>query len=125
MDFTPDNDLRRRTGAALVFHVCDVSLALSASGQLEPGKSYYWDASFDWSSVAKRTLWLSVPANNAATGAPTISGNARSGQTLTAATSGIADADGLGGVTFTWQWLRVGADGTEAVIEGRARLLTR
>ena len=90
------------------------------SGPRATGAAYEWETSFNWSSVTKRTLWLSVPANNTATGAPTISGNARSGQTLTAATNGIADADDLGGATFAYEWLRVGADGTEAVIAGAA-----
>ena len=46
-----------------------------------------------------------APANTPATGAPTISGAAQVGETLTAATSGIADADGLSGATFSYQWL--------------------
>ena len=44
-------------------------------------------------------------ANSPATGAPTISGTAQAGETLTADTLGIADSDGLGGVTFAYQWL--------------------
>ena len=51
-----------------------------------------------------------VPANTAASGAPTISGTARVGQTLTAATSGIMDGDGLTRATYTYQWRRVDAD---------------
>ena len=43
--------------------------------------------------------------NSPATGAPTIGGTAQVGQTLTASTSGIADADGLTGATFSYQWL--------------------
>ena len=43
--------------------------------------------------------------NTPATGAPTISGTAQSGATLTANTSGIADEDGLDNATFTYQWL--------------------
>ena len=46
-----------------------------------------------------------VVANSPATGAPTMSGTAQAGETLTADTSGIADSDGLGGVTFAYQWL--------------------
>ena len=115
---TLSTDLAPWHQAALALHVCDVSLAWSAVKPRRPGDRYGWVSSFNWSSVAKRTLWLSVPANNAATGAPTVSGSARSGQTLTAAASGIADADGLGGATFAYEWLRVGADGTEAVIPG-------
>ena len=50
-------------------------------------------------------------ANNPATGAPTINnGTAQVGETLTALTSGISDADGLVSATFTYQWL---ADDTE------------
>ena len=48
--------------------------------------------------------------NNLATGAPTITGTAQVGQTLTADTSGIADADGLANATFSYQWL---ADDTD------------
>ena len=44
-------------------------------------------------------------ANSPASGAPTISGTAQVGETLTAGTSGIADANGLSGVTFSYQWL--------------------
>ena len=54
------------------------------------------------------------PAQNTpATGAPGITGTARVGETLTADTSSIADADGLDNATFSYQWL---ADG--AVISG-------
>ena len=42
---------------------------------------------------------------NPATGAPTISGTAEVGETLTAGTSGISDADGLTNAVFTYQWL--------------------
>ena len=44
-------------------------------------------------------------ANSPATGAPTISGTAQVGHTLTADTSGITDADGLTDVTYSYQWL--------------------
>ena len=43
--------------------------------------------------------------NSAATGAPTISGTAQVGDSLTADTSGIADADGLTSATFAYRWL--------------------
>ena len=48
--------------------------------------------------------------NSPATGAPVISGTAQVGQTLTAGITGIADADGLSGESFTYQW--VSNDGT-------------
>ena len=48
--------------------------------------------------------------NSPATGIPTIEGTPHVNQTLTADTSGIADADGLTNPTFTYQWTRT--DGT-------------
>ena len=42
---------------------------------------------------------------NAPAGAPTISGMVEVGETLAADTSGISDADGLTGVTFSYQWV--------------------
>ena len=51
------------------------------------------------------------PVNTPPTGLPTISGTARVGETLTASETGIADADGLSGATFDWQW--ISNDGTE------------
>ena len=43
--------------------------------------------------------------NSPATGAPAIGGTAQVGETLTADTSGIADADGFTNAAFTYQWL--------------------
>ena len=50
------------------------------------------------------------PANNEATGKPTISGTVQVGQSLAADTTAIADADGLSGATFSYQWLADDAD---------------
>ena len=63
-------------------------------------------------STDAHTMTISVTAvNDPATGAPTITGDARVGETLTASTGGIADPDGLPG-SFTYQWKRFSADGT-------------
>ena len=51
-----------------------------------------------------------VAPNFPATGAPTITGTAEMGETLTADTSGIVDIDGLDNVSFSYQWIR--SDGT-------------
>ena len=48
--------------------------------------------------------------NSAATGAPTIGGTVQVGQTLTASTSGFADADGLTNASYSYQW--IANDGT-------------
>ena len=51
-------------------------------------------------------------ANTPATGVPTVSGTAQVGETLTADTSSVADADGLTNVSYAYQWIRTdgGAD---------------
>ena len=54
---------------------------------------------------SERTAVVSARPSRPATGAPTITGTAQVGETLTADTSGIADADGLTGATFSYQWL--------------------
>ena len=61
-------------------------------------------------STATDAVSAAPTPNSPATGAPTISGTAQVGQTLTADTSGIADADGLANATFSYQWL---ADDTD------------
>ena len=57
-----------------------------------------------------------VVVNNPATGAPTITGTAQVGQTLTAATTAIMDDDGLTTPGYTYQWIRVATDNTETNI---------
>ena len=59
---------------------------------------------------ASVTVTVTVTVNRPATGAPTISGTAQVGQTLTASTSAITDPDGLTNVSYSYQWL---ADHTE------------
>ena len=48
--------------------------------------------------------------NSPATGAPAITGTAQAGETLTANTSGVADADGLTNATYSFQWLADNAE---------------
>ena len=59
---------------------------------------------------------VSAAPNTLATGAPTITGTAQVGQTLTAGTTAIMDADGLTSVSYTYQWIRVATDNTETNI---------
>ena len=64
-------------------------------------------------SVATEPVGFAVQqqiVNTPATGQPTISGTVQVGETLTADTSGIADADGLTNVSYSYQWLADGAD---------------
>ena len=63
--------------------------------------------------TSERSRWCHIDtqappepaANSPATGAPTITGTVQMGETLTANTSGIADADGLSNVQYEYQWL--------------------
>ena len=61
-------------------------------------------------SAATDAVAAAPAANSPATGAPTISGTAQVGETLTANTSGVADADGLGSVQYEYQWLADDSD---------------
>ena len=58
-----------------------------------------------------------APADRAATGKPTISGTLRVTEIVTASTSSIRDSDGVSGVTFEYQWVRVDG-GTDIDIPG-------
>ena len=66
--------------------------------------SFTDDAGHDETLTSKATDAVAAAPNNPATGAPTISGTAQVGETLTADTSGVADEDGLDAVTFSYQW---------------------
>ena len=57
-------------------------------------------------------------ANSPATGNPAVTGTARVGQTLSADTSGIADADGLQNATFSHQWVSSDGGVTDSDIPG-------
>ena len=96
---------------ALRLHVCD-TVVYNFSGATTLNASY-WSTTLDWSPpVVTRTVYLSLPANHVATGEPAITGTAQAGQELTADASPIMDTDGLTGVSYSYQWVRVDADGT-------------
>ena len=63
------------------------------------------DAGNAESLTSAATATVAARPNSPATGAPTISGTAQVGETLTAGTSDIADPNGLTGATFTYQWV--------------------
>ena len=62
------------------------------------------------SDVYPSTGTISAVTNTSATGKPTISGTPQVSQTLTTSTSDIADTNGLTGVSWRYQWIRI--DGT-------------
>ena len=63
----------------------------------------YTDAFNKTEQVSSTPTAAVANSNDAPTGGVTISGNATQGQTLTAITSALADADGLGSFTYQWQ----------------------
>ena len=78
--------------------------------------SFTDDASNSETLTSAATATVSAAANTLATGAPTISGTPQVGQTLTASTTTIMDDNGLTGVSYTYQWIRV--DGSDSDISG-------
>ena len=112
-----DANLTTAETAALRLHVCDTTYDFSAADLSISGHSYTFTADLDWSGLSSRTVYLSLPANNAATGKPTITGPGtdpnKVGSTLTAAKGDIADTDGVP-ATLSYQWVRVdGSDETD------------
>ena len=99
---------------ALRLHVCNTPYDFSSAttaGAFEFYEGYRWAVGSNWPPGIERTLRLSLPPNHAATGDPVISGTVQVGEELTAVTTGIMDDDVLDDV-FTYQWVRVDADGT-------------
>ena len=78
--------------------------------------SFTDDANNPETLTSAATAAVAAAANTLATGAPTITGTAQVGQTLTAGTTAIMDADGLTSVSYTYQWIRVATDNTETNI---------
>ena len=83
--------------------------------------SFFWDFEYDRyrfdgieASIGPALTLGDIVANTPATGAPTITGTARVGETLTVDTTAISDADGLDNVGYSYQWLANGADITGA-----------
>ena len=77
----------------------------SATAQEAPDNSATAQEAPDNSATAQE-----APDNSPATGAPVITGTAQVGETLTANTSGVADADGLNNVQYEYRWLADDSD---------------
>ena len=130
-------DLSPAHRAALRLHVCGTAYDFSPDYVFKPEYfvseanefEYVWvhgstDTSglypdhLDWGLLVDRTVYLSLPANTPATGNPTVTGKVQVGRVLTASKGTIADADKLTlaeagevGFGYTYQWVRVDADG--------------
>ena len=75
------------------------------------------DADKQETLTSAATVEVAAKPDTSPTGLPTISGTPQVDQTLTADTSGIADADGLTNVSFEYQWIRSDS-GADADIAG-------
>ena len=69
-------------------------------------------------SLTTESALIVTAANSPATGAPTITGTAQVGETLTASTTGISDSDGLTNATFTYQWIKLDSNLNDSDISG-------
>ena len=117
VDGTDEEDISGENSSTYILVAADLGTTLKVR------VSFTDDASNSETLTSAATAAVSAAANTLATGAPTITGTAQVGQTLTAATTGITDADGLTSPTYTYQWIRV--DGTdEADIAARIRAPT-
>ena len=106
--YIPDRDLRLAfeeavpDAADLTLQVGDLMLAFPAESSGD--NTFIWkDVDVDWEDG--QTLAVRIGSNTRATGAPSISGTVRVGETLTAVTTGITDADGLDNATFSYKWM--------------------
>ncbi len=99
-----DADLSGATGSSYTLTDSDEGKAIKVRA------SFTDDAGNAETLDSDATAAVEARPNSPATGAPAISGTAQVGETLTADTLGIADADGLTNATFSYQWLADDAD---------------
>ena len=103
-DGSTDTDIQDATGSSYTLVSAD------AGQTIQVKVTFTDDADNQESLTSAATAAVAPEPNSPATGLPTISGTASVGDTLTADTSAITDADGLNNATFTYQWIR--NDGT-------------
>ena len=98
-----------------VFNLGGQDFTATAAAEDATQGIYNWPVPAAMAWIDGQAVTVSVElANFAATGEPTISGTAQVGETLTAGIGDIADTDGLPATfpgDYTFQWLRVDADG--------------
>ena len=103
-DGITDTDIREATSATYTLVVDDIGKTITVR------VNYTDDRDFDETLTSAPTAVVEASPNTPATGLPSITGAAEVGETLSVTTSGIQDANGLSGATFSYQW--VSNDGT-------------
>ena len=106
-DGSTDTDIRDATGFSHTLADAD------EGNTIKVRVSFTDDAGNDESLASAATATVAARPNTPATGAPTISGTAQVGETLTADTSSIADAEGLTNVSYSYRWIRRGSTDTD------------
>ena len=103
-----DTDIDGATGQSYTLAASDVGASIKVR------VSFVDRHGFSETLTSAATDTVQATANSSATGAPTVSGTARVGETLSADTSGVEDADGLDNVSFAYQWLADDSDISDA-----------
>ncbi len=102
--------LSKELSTSFLLHVGSASFESTNASTRDGTSSYIYtwsDPNLTWSEGDNLlVVIIEAAANTAATGVPTISGTVQVGETLTADTSGIADADRLDNVVYSYQWIR-------------------
>ena len=99
-----DSNISGATGETYTLADADEAKAISVT------VSFTDDADNEESLTSEPTAEVAAKPNSPATGQPAITGAALVEETLTADTSGIADADGLDSVSYSYQWLAEDAE---------------
>ena len=98
-DGTTDADISGETDASYTLVADDVGKTIKVRVIVTD------DAGNETTLTSAATEAVAARPNTSATGLPTIGGTAEVGETLTADTTGIADADGLSNVSYNYQWV--------------------
>ena len=106
-----DSDISGATGSTYTLVAADAGTGIKV-------RVSFTDDRGNTESLTNESALIVTAANNPATGAPTISGTAQVGETLTASTTGIADSDGLAFATFTYQWIKLDSNLNDSDISG-------
>ena len=97
-DGNADSDIADATDAAYEVAAADEGKALKV-------RVAFTDGGGTVETLVSEPTAAVAAANAAPTGLPAITGAARVGETLAATVDGIDDADGIEGVTFSYQWV--------------------
>ena len=106
-----DTDITDATGATYTPAAADAGKAIKV-------RVSFTDDAGNAETLTSAATAAVTAANSPATGAPTITGTAQVGETLTASTTGITDSDGLTNATFTYQWIKLDSNLNDSDISG-------